>query len=333
MARQVCSLGFPIFVKWYITSKCNIRCKHCYLEDYSHQENDMARILSIIDFLAENSVRSITLLGGEPLVRKDLPVIARRITEKGIALLIVTNGTLLTPELVAKLKASGAANYQVSIEGNTANPNDNVRGEGNFYKTMSGVRLLVNAGLNVTLSITLTKQNHGSIRNIFELADDVGVGEIRFNAFVPTGTGAKLDLSHSLTPQLSTQISSELWALSKEFPSIKIAAGAFFKEIKWHPRGKGSTSTFGCGAATTSLVINSDFSLSACDMLTEQDRTQPIRAIENIQKAWNEDPIFLKWRGQLVTSTDGKDQRNFVEVHQHGCHLAYTVYGENIFEH
>ena len=32
--------------------------------------------------------------------------------------------------------------------------------------------------------------------------------------------------------------------------------------------------TFGCGAGTSTLIINQDLTLSACDLLTEQDRTK-----------------------------------------------------------
>lgn len=334
MNRQVHSLVFPIFVKWYITSKCNLRCKHCYLEDYNHQERDLDRIFSTIDFLAKNEVRSITLLGGEPMVRKDLAEIAKYITEKGIALLIVTNGTLISPALVAKLKYSGATNYQVSIEGHTDELNDDIRGSGNFSKAMTGVGLLISAGMNVTLSLTITKQNHETVREIFVLAHELGVREIKFNAFIPTGTGAELDFSHSLTPHMNKKVCEELWALNKEYPSINIVSGAFLKEVKWYKKNTAPPVTFGCGAATTSIVINSDFSLSACDMLTEKDRTKPVLAANSIQRAWDEDPIFLKWRGHLLaTSNNDNDYKmNFEEVHQHGCHLAYNVYGANIFE-
>lgn len=331
MISQVCSLGFPIFVKWYITSKCNIRCTHCYLENYTHQEKDLSRIFDTIDFLADKQVRSITLLGGEPMVRKDLPEIAKRITQKGIVLLIVTNGTLITPALIVQLKAAGANNYQVSIEGHSEELNDGIRGEGNFYRTISGIKGLVDAGMNVTLSITISKRNHGCIREIFELAESLGVKEIKFSAFIPTGTGSDLDSSHGLTPSINKQVSSLLWTLTKEYPTIKIVPGAFLKEVKWYNKQTTPSSTFGCGAATTSLVINSDFSLSACDMLTEKDRTAPVTASVNIQRAWDNDPVFLKWRGQILANS-GSDASKFSEVHQHGCHLAYNVYGENIFE-
>lgn len=101
------------------------------------------------------------------MVRKDLPIIASHITQKGITLLIVTNGTLVTPTLVADLKSAGAINYQVSIEGHTADLNDSVRGNGNFTKAMAGINLLVNAGMKVTLSITITNKNYRSIRDFF----------------------------------------------------------------------------------------------------------------------------------------------------------------------
>lgn len=60
---------------WDITSRCNLRCRHCYNSHYfSNQgsdDTDLGQARGIINELAVGGVRSVQLLGGEPLMRRD----------------------------------------------------------------------------------------------------------------------------------------------------------------------------------------------------------------------------------------------------------------------
>src|SRR5579883_369187 len=56
--------------------------------------------------------------------------------------------------------------------------------------------------------------------------------------------------------------------------------------------------TYGCGAGTTTLVLNPNLSVSACDLLTEEDRTGiPLSVPEEIDHLWQKGSLFQKWRG------------------------------------
>jgi MoaA/NifB/PqqE/SkfB family radical SAM enzyme len=105
--RKVKWMKFPLFVKWYITARCNLRCTHCYLTDYSKQ-SDLKSILKYVDYLGSKGVYQMNLLGGEPLVREDLELIIQKIKTYKMDLTIATNGLLATPERAKSLVASGA---------------------------------------------------------------------------------------------------------------------------------------------------------------------------------------------------------------------------------
>jgi len=78
------------------------------------------------------------------------------------------------------------------------------------------------------------------------------------------------------------------------------------------------------------MIINSDLTISACDLLIEQDRTRArAETPEDLDSIWRSDPLFRKWRGQGGSASLGPIT-SFEEVHQHGCHLAYSVYRKDV---
>ena len=328
--KTIQSLSFPLFVKWYITQRCNIRCSHCYLTDYK-KSPDLDRILDVIDFLGRKHTAGITLLGGEPLTRPDLPVIVDKISLHDIDLKIATNAMLVTAPTARRLADAGASRYQVSMEGSTMSSNDAIRGRGAFERALAGIRILTDVGAEITLAFTLNGKNYSQIDSMFELAAILGVKTLKFNAFIPIGTGKSLHQDYFLSASACRIIESDISRCTMEYPQIKVDAKAFDRESK-KCSCVDKSKTFGCGAGTTSIVINSDFTLSACDMLTESDRTSnPIQSPNDIERFWQADELFQRWRGK-VRSKEIHTIKFFTDVHQRGCHVAFNSYQANIFE-
>ncbi|MFM0610028.1 radical SAM protein [Paraburkholderia sediminicola] len=328
--RPILSLDFPIFVKWYITSRCNLRCSHCYLEDYT-QTAEKSMVMPIIDYLGKNGVQGVVLIGGEPLTRPDLEEIVQGLTVNGISVKIATNGLLATPERCASLVNSGARKFQVSVEGASAADNDPIRGHGTFEQIIRGAGNLQDAGGHVSLAVTVTRQNHHRIPDVFQMMKKAGLTRVKFNAFIPIGTGALLNKHHALTPEICREVTDVISSEIAKSPDIDVEAGAFYQRVTLSRLEKKEGPTLGCGAGTSSLIINSDFTLSACDMLVENDRTsEPITTPQDIGKFWTGNRLFKKWRGKADTD-DAAEFASFSQVHQHGCHVAYNTYGKNIF--
>lgn len=328
----ITSLDFPLFVKWYITSRCNLRCKHCYLTDYT-QKGELEKILEIIDYLGAKKIMSVVLIGGEPLIRDDLEIIITRLTAYGIKVTIATNATLVSEQRAISLMESGAKHFQVSLEGHSPELSDPMRGgNGTFNKILDGTRLLKKYGANVTFAITITAKNYHLLHEYVEFAATTQIDELKLNAFVPIGTGALLQKAYFLNSAICQQVAEEIFLLKKSYPSLKINSGAFIKPIKYYNNSDNAASV-GCGAGTTSIIINSDFSLSACDMLVEEHRTAGhITSPESIAAFWKEDIVFKQWRGEAEKDEKTATIRTFKDVHKHGCHAAFQAYRRNIFK-
>ncbi|KGC05978.1 radical SAM superfamily protein [Burkholderia multivorans] len=328
--KKIEAMDFPLFVKWYITQRCNLRCTHCYLTDYQRSP-EFEELVPIIDYLGERGVFGIVLIGGEPVARHDLAEIVERITLRGMRSKIATNATLIDTEKARELVSAGGVQYQVSLESPVAEDNDAIRGSKTFARALRGIRALVDAGAQVHLAFTLTGVNYRQLESMFELAAAMGVAGIKLNAFIPIGTGRLLARQHFLSPDACREIADAIVHHSSRFPGLHVEGGAFVKRIRMSPARPSPDATFGCGAGTTSMIINSDLTVSACDMLVEEDRTErAIRSPADIDAMWRADPLFRRWRGQSQGERT-RTIRSFDDVHQHGCHVAFNAYSRNLF--
>lgn len=136
-------------ILWDITSKCNLRCRHCYNADkyFSDREYSVlntSQISAILKRISHFGYKHIHLLGGEPLVRQDIWEIIREAGRCSIEVTLNTNGTFLTTTNISKmLSALNLSQIVISIDGPTVETNDNIRGKGVFKNVTSNVRKLV----------------------------------------------------------------------------------------------------------------------------------------------------------------------------------------------
>jgi organic radical activating enzyme len=88
-----------------ITSRCTLNCRHCsslmpYYETPS--DFDLSAIVASLDalFACADLVYHVELLGGEPFLNKDLPIIADHLldSERVLHMDVITNGTVLPPD-------------------------------------------------------------------------------------------------------------------------------------------------------------------------------------------------------------------------------------------
>jgi len=116
----------------------------------------------------------VTLTGGEPLLRPDLPGIAAAASEQGFTVAVATNGTLLTPSIARELRDSGVRHFDIGIESAIAGVSEGIAGA-------------CATGASVTLSLCLTSRNAGSAADVVRLAAALGADAVCLNRFVPSG--------------------------------------------------------------------------------------------------------------------------------------------------
>jgi 12,18-didecarboxysiroheme deacetylase len=191
----------PVVV-WNVTSRCNLKCTHCYASVGAGQpcanELDTREALAVIDDLAAFGAPVVLFSGGEPFVRPDILTLARHAAAKGLRVVFSTNGTLIDKALAAEIKAIGVSYAGISIDGTEA-VHDRFRACGGaFRKAIEGIRNCREAGVKVGLRVTMTRDNAGEIPAIFDLMEQERIPRICLYHLVYSGRGADL-VAHDLT--------------------------------------------------------------------------------------------------------------------------------------
>ena len=109
-------------VRISITDRCNLRCLYCTINQdtvFLPKEKIMSyeEIVKIAEILLKMGLSRIKITGGEPLVRKDLPELVRKLSklENLKDLSLTTNGTLLTKKTAKELWTAGLERINVSL--------------------------------------------------------------------------------------------------------------------------------------------------------------------------------------------------------------------------
>lgn len=191
----------PVVV-WNIGRRCNLHCVHCYSQSRDQEYSDELTTvegMALIDDLAEFGVPVILFSGGEPLMRPDIYNLIAHARELGMRAVISTNGTLISPDVAAKLKDFGLSYVGVSLDG-LEETNDRFRGvRGAFERALAGIRNCQETGIKVGLRFTMNRRNAQDIGGIFDLIEQENIPRVCFYHLVYCGRGSKLiaeDLSH-----------------------------------------------------------------------------------------------------------------------------------------
>ncbi len=193
----------PFLVVWDITSRCNLRCKHCYANAGRPAPGELTteQAKEVIDQLDKAGVVAVALSGGEPTLREDFLEIVKYIHKKGMYVSVASNGTLITEEFARKMKNAGVEYMEISLDHTNPKVHDEFRGvKGAWKKTVDGIKHCVEADIITCIATTVTKYNYEDIPNMIELARKLKVQRfIAFN-FVPTRRGKNI-MNMDITPE------------------------------------------------------------------------------------------------------------------------------------
>lgn len=147
------------YIRLSVTDRCNLRCTYCMAEDMAFLPRRELLSFEEIETLARQlvgrGIRRIRLTGGEPLVRKGILDLVRRLTrlrDHGLEeVTLTTNGTRL-PELARELAEAGVRRINVSLD--TLDPERFARitRRDEFARVVSGIEAALAAGLSVRIN-------------------------------------------------------------------------------------------------------------------------------------------------------------------------------------
>jgi len=186
----------PRLVAWELTRQCNLNCVHCRAgadKGPYPDELDTDKCLRVLDEINEVGKPIVILTGGEPLLRKDVFNLAQYGSDLGLRMVMATNGTLLTTEIVNKINSAHIKRVSLSLDSSREERHDDFRKEpGAFRAAISGIRLLKKANLEFQINTTVTRHNIDEVEDILDMAVNLGAAAHHLFLLVPTGRAREM---------------------------------------------------------------------------------------------------------------------------------------------
>ncbi len=193
------------YLRVSVTDRCNERCLYCMPEGYKgwaqradHLTAD--EIVSIVASSTELGFRKFRITGGEPLVRKDIVDIARRIWElPGVQTLGLSTNGLLLKDLAVPLKQAGVRSVNISLDSLDSGTYRKLTG-GRLEAALDGIGAAAAAGFEIVKlnCVLLRGINEDQIVPLTRLGAKLGM-PVRFIELMPLAPGGPIADRHFLS--------------------------------------------------------------------------------------------------------------------------------------
>src|SRR5687767_3001751 len=218
----------PYVVSWNLTYRCNLACEHCYLdaggtpqvgtENFADRsELGTEECFSVIDEIATFAPECVTILtGGEPLLRRDILDIVRRASERGLWVVVGTNGVKISENVAKRLAEAGARGLSLSLDALDPDRHDRFRNvRGAWRNTVEGAAILNGTGLPFIVQTTAGSHNLGELDAIADFAHDRLAAKV-WNLYflVPTGRGQFVS---DITPTQYDEVLASLYRIQRQY--------------------------------------------------------------------------------------------------------------------
>jgi len=316
------------------TSCCNERCLHCYIPHELKTEILPYNIIeSVFVQLSKAGTLKLALSGGEVLSHPDIAKILRKARELDFSINLLSNLTLLTPELIKTIKEVNPSLVQTSLYSTIPAEHDHITQiKGSFAKTTAAIDALIAENIPVQISCPVMKSNFRSYKNVLQYAQ-----ERKCKAQTDFIMMARYDFStENLAERLDLKETEELirdiMAYDKEYAELTDTP------VKKKSREEEAKEAI-CGVGRDNLCIAASGVVYPCSgwqgMALGNVKEQPIKDI------WEHSPKMLELRsitkGSIPQCMDCEDRqfcapclvRNFNEsngdylkVNPHFCRAA-----------
>ncbi len=197
---------------FHILTKCNLFCKHCYINKEQHGDNtlDIATIKNWLDLFSNKSKQiNLIFLGGEPTLHPDLSIAVKHAKKIGYnSITIDTNGYLFN-DILDKITCDEVDFISFSLDGATKKTNDSIRGQGSYAQCLAGIKEAQTKGFSTSMIYTVSNDNIDELSMMPDLVKRLNIE--RFFIQVIGIRGKSSEIKNNKTNLDTGQVSKEKW--------------------------------------------------------------------------------------------------------------------------
>jgi MoaA/NifB/PqqE/SkfB family radical SAM enzyme len=178
---------------FHILTKCNLKCRHCYINPRQHGKSTLPLpvIKALLEAFAQDSnLKNLIFLGGEPTLHPDLPAAVGYARNLGFGSITIDTNGYLFHDIISKVEPGEVDYFSFSLDGTTRETNDRIRGAGSFDTCIAGIRKANSMGFATSLIFTVSSANIHEVDRLPPLLKDIGISRFFIQAIGLRGRSA-----------------------------------------------------------------------------------------------------------------------------------------------
>ncbi|NVM20838.1 MAG: radical SAM protein [Desulfobacterales bacterium] len=193
---------------FHILTRCNLRCRHCYINPEQHGKQTLSvettkKWLKAMMHKAKSS--NLIFIGGEPTLHPDLHLMIKAAGKMGYASITVDTNGFFFNDILEKVTTQEVDYFSVGLDGSCSKINDLIRGKGSYDKCVAGMKKALSKGFKISLIYTVGPSNIHDLKNMPNLLKALGIDRLFIQVIGIRGRSAQGEKQES-------QLTRKEWA-------------------------------------------------------------------------------------------------------------------------
>lgn len=310
-------LSGPIEVHCAITGRCSRGCAACYMDARPAPAGELstAALKASLSLLREMGAFHVALGGGEAFERDDLLDIASHCRSIGLVPNLTTSGLSVGDREIEICRQMGQVN--VSCDGVGVQYGINGR-TGSFAALDRGIRRLKRAGVALGMNCVVSRRNHPLLAEVVRYASEMGLNEVEFLKWKPSGRGRNGYAESALTQEMIRGFYPMLMTLPRpDSLALKIDC-SLVPALLYHrpPRDElEKLCVSGCMGGDFLLSVRSDGVFSGCSFIENPQR----ESIFELPERWRSSRHLNQFRDLAASAAEPCRSCEYLSLCRCGC--------------
>lgn len=255
---------------------CNMNCDMCYIRLSRTEMEKKGRMrtadewISMGEEMERAGVLFLLLTGGEPLLFPDFRRLYLSLRERGIILTVNTNGTLIDADWAAFFGENKPRRINITLYGADDRAYETLcHYPGGFEKTVQGIRLLKERGVDVKINGSVTKSNRNDMEKIYAIGRELGA-PVHMDTYMLPGIHERklpFEAQSRLEPEEAAAAEMEMLRNEMNPEAFRMYVQQMLLQIK--KEGNVYSEGITCMAGNCSFAVNWQGEMRPCVTLEE----------------------------------------------------------------
>ena len=260
---------------------CNMNCDMCYIRLSRTEMEKKGRMrtadewISMGEEMERAGVLFLLLTGGEPLLFPDFRRLYLSLRERGIILTVNTNGTLIDADWAAFFGENKPRRINITLYGADDRAYEMLcHYPGGFEKTVQGIRLLKERGVDVKINGSVTKSNRNDMEKIYAIGRELGA-PVHMDTYMLPGIHERklpFEAQSRLEPEEAAAAEMEMLRNEMNPEDLRMYVQQMLLQIK--KEGNVYSEGITCMAGNCSFAVNWQGEMRPC--VTLEDPSVPV---------------------------------------------------------